>query len=120
MKVTKWIAALVLVDFALLTAYAVAKGDLGATFSAIAGDIWLTQLGIDLVVGLSVALGFMIADARRLGVRWVPFVVLTFLTGSIGPLAYLVYRGFFATRRAEQGRNADHGSASVAAQPVVA
>lgn len=47
---------------------------------------------VDLVIALTVAIGFMVRDARERRIRAAGFVVLTVLTGSVGLLAYLARR----------------------------
>lgn len=57
---------------------------------------WGVQIGIDLVASVAVGLCFAVVKARKAGVRPVPWVVLTVLTGSIGLLAFcarLLYVG---------------------------
>ena len=77
----------VLVDFVALTAYAVyAEGYF--TFMSVALEfatqsIWGAQILIDFLVALSVALGWVIADARKRDLAYWPFVVLTLTLGSI-------------------------------------
>jgi hypothetical protein len=81
-----------LVLFLTLTWRAVAAhGYLG--FFAMAGATAATRLLLlDLAVGLVLASIWLVVDARRRGVRSWPFLVLTALLGSAGPLAYLALR----------------------------
>jgi hypothetical protein len=86
----------VLGDFVALTAYAVyAEGyfafmSVGWEFAS--SGVWGAQIVIDFLIALSVALGFVIADARKRGVAYWPFLLMTLTLGSIGPLAYLIHR----------------------------
>ncbi len=50
------------------------------------------QVLTDLVLSLAVVLGFIQRDARERGLPFAPYLVATLLTGSFGPLAYLVHR----------------------------
>lgn len=50
------------------------------------------QVFADLVLALTVACGWMIADARSRGIRPWPFVLLVPFLGSLGLLAYLWVR----------------------------
>jgi hypothetical protein len=87
---------LVLADFAALTVYAIAtEGYFGfyeATLDYATNSIWGVQVVVDFVVSLSIAVGWMIKDARERGLPYRPYVVATFVLGSIAPLAYLIHR----------------------------
>jgi hypothetical protein len=99
-----------LVDFALFTAYAVFREGYFAFVPAAAafasGSLWGAQVTVDFLLALSIALGFVIADARRRGVAAWPFVALTLTLGSIGPLAYLLHRERSALSRPAGARAA--------------
>ncbi len=86
----------VLADFVALTAYAVyTEGYFAFLNSAMefaASSIWGAQILVDFLVALAVALGWVVADARKRDLAYWPFVALTLTLGSIGPLAYLIYR----------------------------
>ncbi len=53
---------------------------------------WGAQVLLDLAIALSLFVGFMRKDARARGLPFLPYLLLTMLLGSIGPLAYLVHR----------------------------
>lgn len=86
----------VLGDFAAFTGYAIytegyfAFVPLATAFAT--SSPWGAQVMIDFLLALAVALGFVVADARRRGVAAWPFVALTLTLGSIGPLVYLIQR----------------------------
>jgi hypothetical protein len=86
---------LVLVDFVALTAYAVyhhgyqAFFDFGA-MNAI--QIQMIQIFIDLIIALSIVVGWMWRDAKARGISPMPYIVMTLFLGSIGPLVYLIRR----------------------------
>jgi len=64
-------------------------------FLQVAGrEPWALQMLIALVIALSVAVGWMIGDARKRRIATWPYVVATVALGSIGILAYCVRRGF--------------------------
>jgi hypothetical protein len=88
------IAAAVLVAFTAFSLWVVAgHGYFG--FLTLAGDEpWAMQLLLDLAIACSFAVGWMVADARKRNLTVWPFVVTTLFLGSIGPLAYVVRRGF--------------------------
>jgi hypothetical protein len=63
---------------------------------------------VDLVIALVLILAWMGDDARERQVTAIPYIVLTFALGSVGPLLYLIRR--FADRTAR--------AAAVEPQPV--
>ncbi len=86
------VLAIVLVDFAALTAYAVYHyGYLGFFAELLANAVTVTA-AVDLVIALVLVMIWMVRDAARRGIAVAPYVVITLLTGSIGPLAYLIRR----------------------------
>lgn len=86
------VAAVVLIAFTGYSIWVVATRGLLGVIDAHRSR-WGVQVFVDLVLACGVALGFVITDARRRGQRAWPFVVLTALAGSIGLLAYVVWRG---------------------------
>lgn len=101
----------VMADFVALTAYAVfSEGYF--TFIPVAADmvnsnIWGVQILFDFLIGLSIALGWCIADARKRDLAYWPFVALTFTLGAIGPLAYLIHRERATSSVSEHAVRAD-------------
>jgi hypothetical protein len=83
---------LVLVDFAALSAYAVVQhGYLGVFELALAN--WATRLlAADLVIALSLIAVWMVRDARQRDAGVWPYLLMTLLLGSAGPLLYLIRR----------------------------
>ena len=83
---------LVLIDFTALTLYAVMQvGYLGFFELALAN--WATRLlSADLVIALGLCAIWMVDDARKRGLSALPYLVITLLLGSAGPLAYLIRR----------------------------
>ena len=88
------LAALLVVTalFALLTAVAVAQVGILGIFRPHFQSWGPAQVFADLVILAVLACFWMVADGRRSGVPAWPFVVLTLLAGSFGPLLYLVAR----------------------------
>ena len=81
-----WIAfttftAVVLFDFGIIGFMEAAVAN-GAT----------TQVSLDLILSIVIALSFIRGDARRMGLPYWPYVAATVLTGSIGLLAYVIHR----------------------------
>ncbi len=87
------LAAVLLVDFVALNVYAFATAGLDGlwTFLAEMGP-WGWVLAADLVLALGLCMVWMYGDARRRGTSSAPEMALTALTGSVGPLLYLVRR----------------------------
>ena len=82
----------VLADFSALTAYATVEHGIGGIIAlALANSVTIT-LSVDLLIALSLVAGWMWSDARRRGVTPLPYLLLTAMLGSIGPLLYLVRR----------------------------
>lgn len=57
------------------------------------------QVFTDLVIVASLACVWMIGDAREHGLAAWPFILITLVAGSFGPLLYLVARELRATAR---------------------
>ena len=90
---------MVIVAFAVLTVLALADvgylGIIAPHFQSFGEG----QVLADLVIALVLACSWMIADGRTSGLNPWPFVVLTLLAGSFGPLFYLVARQLKAPAR---------------------
>jgi uncharacterized protein (TIGR02246 family) len=80
----------VLIAFLALTTWAIlARG------AAMIDDLWSPTgllLSVDLTIALTMAVVWVWRDARSRGVSPIPYVALTLLTGSAGPLLYLLRR----------------------------
>lgn len=83
----------ILAAFLALTAHAIRIDGLFGFLDVHATGPWGLQVIVDLVLGLSMFLVFMVPDAKRHGIPAAPFVVATLTLGSIGALAYFVARG---------------------------
>jgi hypothetical protein len=85
--------------FALLTALAL----LDVGYFGILKPHFLTwgagQVFADLVIALTLACIWMVNDARARGMSAWPFIAVTLVAGSFGPLAYLVVRELRSTAR---------------------
>ena len=87
----RFLLAALLVDFVALTVYALyASGLSGAIELYALGEVWTYQLTADFLIALGISVAWMIGHARARGVSWVPYLILTLLLGSIGPLSYVV------------------------------
>ena len=89
----RMVLSAVLIGFLGLTAVAIAQhGYLG--FFELAMANWATRvLSADLVISLSLILWWMGRDAKRRGLSFVPFALVTLTFGAAGPLLYLIRRG---------------------------
>lgn len=56
------------------------------------GSMWGLQITLDLVIAISLFVGWMWRDARTSGVPPLPYFLLCLTVGSIGALAYLIHR----------------------------
>ena len=87
---------LVLADFVALTGWAVwTDGYFGFVAAGIAfasDSVWGAQIIADFLIALTIALGWIVADARKQGLPYWPYVAMTLTLGSIGPLSYLIHR----------------------------
>lgn len=84
--------AIVLVDFAGLTAWTVWQHGFLGLFAQALGSAGGILLAVDLVIALSLIAVWLWRDARRQGVSPWPYLVLGAFTGSVGPLLYLLRR----------------------------
>ncbi len=84
------VLAFVTIDFAVLTGYSIMQhGYLGLFEYQLASPAgW--QVLADLVIVCTLAMGWMIADARRTGRTVWPYLIGTVFLGSFGPLIYLL------------------------------
>jgi len=58
---------------------------------ALASPVGL-QLLVDVVLALSLALVWMRSDAKVSGIPFAPYLIVTLVLGSVGPLGYLLHR----------------------------
>lgn len=92
MNPTTLLLGLVLAAFGALSGYAMLEhGYLGIWQAGLTSSASL-QLLVDLVIVCVLAMAWMVADARRLGLTVWPFLALTLAAGSFGPLLYLLLR----------------------------
>ena len=87
------LAIIILIPFTALTVYAVQQvGYIGiCDYQRHSPAGW--QDIIDLVIALVLVLSWLIPEARRAGRNPWPWVIVTLLAGSFGPLLYLVFAG---------------------------
>ncbi len=99
MSTRLFVLLFVLAAFGVLTALALMDvgflGILEPHFRSWGG----AQVFVDLVIACLLACIWMIGDARERGMSAWPFVLLTLVAGSFGPLLYLVVREVRSTAR---------------------
>jgi membrane protein implicated in regulation of membrane protease activity len=79
-------------DFVGFTAYAVYQHGAMEFANLLFSNAIGVQVALDLVIALSLVLVWLVRDARERGVSATPYVLLTLVAGSIGPLLYLILR----------------------------
>lgn len=93
MRASRFVIGGVFILFAALNVYAFEADGLKGLWDAVTtGSAWQKVLGVDLVISLSLVLSWLWRDARAHGRSPLPYVVATALTGSLGPLWYLLRR----------------------------
>jgi hypothetical protein len=93
----QWLLAIVLVDFSALTAYAVYQIGYSGFVEALTANIGTITAMVDLTIALSLIAVWMWNDAKARGISALPYLGLTLVLGSVGPLLYLLR----TSRRAE-------------------
>lgn len=84
------LAIIILFPFSLLSLYAMAEVGYIGIFDYHRHSPAGWQVFTDLVIALILVLCWMVPDAKKTGRNPLPWVVLTLLGGSFGPLLYLV------------------------------
>ncbi|MGB0062359.1 DUF2834 domain-containing protein [Candidatus Binatus sp.] len=83
---------LIIAGFGVLTTRAVMDAGYVGLFMSSFGSLSGTQIFFDLVILGVLACIWMVNDARERGLVAWPFILITLLAGSFGPLLYLVVR----------------------------
>ena len=91
------------VAFVGWTLYALAGEGFIAIWQEISRSLWSNQIFIDLLLAAGIALAFLVPEARRLGMKPLPWVVATAATGCIALLAMLARMLFLRSRAASAG-----------------
>lgn len=84
------VLALVTLDFAALTGYALLQHGYWGLFEHQLANPAGWQVLADLMLACTLAMVWMVADARRTGRTVWPYLLATVTLGSFGPLAYLI------------------------------
>ena len=93
MKSARTLAIILLIPFTVLTAYAVMQVGYIGIFDYHRHSPAGWQVFADLVIALLLVLLWLVPHAKESGRNPWPWVVLTLLLGSFGPLLYLVFAG---------------------------
>jgi hypothetical protein len=92
MNLKKLLLWLVLIDFALFSAWVMWKFGYVAIWQAGIESPASLQILFDLFISAGLICVWMILDARKRGANAWPWVVATLFVGSLAPLAYLIRR----------------------------
>ncbi len=84
---------LVLLAFADLNAYVVWQYGYMGFLQLVTANAATIAAVVDLTISLVLVTVWMWRDARRRGINLLPYMALTAVLGSIGPLLYLVIHG---------------------------
>jgi hypothetical protein len=84
---------LVLLAFADLNAYVVWQYGYVGFLQLVMANAATVAAFVDLTIALLLVTVWMWRDASRRGINFLPYVALTAVAGSIGPLLYLVVHG---------------------------
>ena len=93
MNLKRIVPVVLLIGFSALTAEVVIRDGYTEWLRIAFENRSAGLLLVDLTIACSLAIGWMTRDARARGAKVWPFALLTILFGSVGPLAYLVFRG---------------------------
>ena len=85
------LAIFILIPFSLLTAYAIAQVGYIGIFDYHRHSPAGWQVFIDLVIALVLVLTWLIPEAKKAGRNPWPWVAITLVMGSFGPLLYLLF-----------------------------
>ena len=89
----KQIAVLgVIVGFGLLTIVPIYQYGYFGLFSLALANSATVQVSVDLVIALALFMLWMWPDAKKRDISPVPYVIITLVLGSFGPLLYLFRR----------------------------
>lgn len=91
-KSKKVLLVFTVVAFAFLTAIAIQRHGITGIFLHQLENFAGLQVLTDLAIALILILVWLVKDARARGLNPAPWVVLTLLAGSFGPLLYLILR----------------------------
>jgi hypothetical protein len=109
MNLKRFVPALLLVGFSALTLEVVLLDGYTEWLRIAFANRSAGLLLLDLTIACSLAIGWMVRDARARNATVWPFAILTVLLGSVGPLAYLTLRSASNRRANDAGEGAPRG-----------
>lgn len=86
----QWLLAFVLFDFSALNLYVMSQYGVGDMIELVTANAVTVLAMVDLTIALSLIVVWMWNDARDRGISALPYVAMTLVLGSIGPLIYLL------------------------------
>lgn len=86
----KLLLILALIALGAITAVALWQDGLAGIFAAIAHSYGAMQIFADLVIALTLVMVWMWRDAKNTGRNIWPWIVITLVAGSFGPLLYFI------------------------------
>lgn len=110
MNKKQWLLAIVLFLFSALTAEALYQYGVGGVVEHLTANAVTVTALVDLTISLSLIGVWMWNDAKARGISAVPYLGLTLVFGSVGPLLYLLRT---AGRREPVASAAPLGAAAV-------
>jgi len=90
MSKKQWLLGIVLADFAALNAYVVYQYGYAGFLELATANMATIAVMVDLAIALSLVAVWMWNDAKDRGISALPYLAVTLLLGSIGPLIYLL------------------------------
>ena len=90
MNTNRTIVAAVLAGFAALNVYVLSEHSIVELFELVLANSATTLAFVDLLIALSLVSVWIWQDARAHDTSPWPYLIITALTGSIGPLLYLL------------------------------
>ncbi len=89
----QWLLGFVLFDFSLLNAAVLYLYGYSGFVELATANLATIAVLVDLTIALTLVVVWMWNDARDRGISPLPYVALTLVLGSIGPLLYLIRAG---------------------------
>lgn len=85
----QWLLAFVLFDFSVLNVYVMSQYGVGDMVELVTANAVTVLALVDLTIALSLVAVWMWNDAKDRGISALPYIAITMVLGSIGPLLYL-------------------------------
>jgi len=86
----QWLLAIVLAAFSILNAYVLYQYGYGGFVDLVMANAATVAVLVDLTIALSLVAIWMWSDAQKRGISALPYLAITLVLGSIGPLLYLL------------------------------